>query len=749
MSPNPAYSSDKRVVGLRTEGAPMPPPAAVDSGWDDPLLGCLTLVTALLGRPIGIETLRSGLPLERGRMTADLFVRAAKRSGFVARTSRRRSLAELSALNLPCVALLVNGGACVIVRREREALTILDAETAGGERRVPLAEFVTLFAGTVIFVRLAPTPDARAGQPPSPRRRDWFWGALGAMWPVYGHVFVAALAINLLGLAGSVYAMNVYDRVVPNSAVETLWVLTLGVLIVYAFDLLLRSFRAYFVDAAGKAADAVIGARLFEQVMAIRLETRPASTGALASTLRDYESLRDFFTSATLVTLIDLPFAVLFIAAAWMVAGPVAWIAVAAIPIALGAALALQLPLARAVERNQAEAAQKHAILVEAIDGLETLKIARAEGRTQGLWERFVAASARSSMATRVYAMLALNITAFATAVASALVIFIGVHEIAAGRLTMGALIAATILTGRALAPIGQVAALLVRVNQSRVALRALDRLMAAPRERDPEATYLTRPALTGRLALQDLSFAYPAPPGSPAGGGAPMALHKLSLAIEAGERVGIVGRVGSGKTTVARLIAGLYQPTSGAVLVDGTDIRQLDPAELRRQIAYVPQDAFLVFGSIRDNIAIGAAGVDDEALLRAATIAGVDDFARTLPQGYDLPVGERGQYLSGGQRAAVTIARALVPDPPILLFDEPTGAMDATSEQRLKARLAQILPGKTLILITHRGSMLSLVDRLIVLDQGRIVADGPKDRILEELHSGSLRSAPIGRAAP
>ncbi|MBM3524731.1 MAG: ATP-binding cassette domain-containing protein, partial [Alphaproteobacteria bacterium] len=584
MSSNPSYSSDKRVVGLRAEGAPAPSPATVDMAWDDPLLGCLTIVTALLGKPVGIETLRAGLPLEHGRMTIDLLVRTARRSGFAARASRRRSLAELSPLNLPCIAQLVSGGACVIVRLDGDALGILEPEAAGGERRVPLAEFATLFAGTVIFVRLAHVPDARIGAPSSTRRRDWFWGPLGELWPVYGHVFVAALAINLLGLAGSIYAMNVYDRVVPNNAVETLWVLTLGVLIVYLFDLLLRTARAYFVDAAGKAADVVIGSRLFEQVMAIRLETRPASTGAMASTLRDYESLREFFTSATLVTLIDLPFAVLFIVAAWMIAGPVAWIAIVAIPIALGAALALQLPMARAVERNQAEAAQKHAILVEAIEGLETLKIARAEGRTQGLWERFVAASARSSMATRVYAMLALNFTAFTTAVASALVIFLGVHEIAAGRLTMGALIAATILTGRALAPLGQLAALLVRVNQSRVALRALDRLMAAPRERAADATYLTRPALTGRLAMQDLIFAYPAAPGAPTIGGAPIALHKLNLSIEAGERVGIVGRVGSGKTTVARLIAGLYQPTSGAVLVDGTDIRQLDPAELRRQ---------------------------------------------------------------------------------------------------------------------------------------------------------------------
>jgi ATP-binding cassette subfamily C protein LapB len=416
----------------------------------------------------------------------------------------------------------------------------------------------------------------------------------------------------------------------------------------------------------------------------------------------------------------------------------VAWIALAAVPIVLLAGLALQLPLARAVERNQEESARKHALLIEAIDGLEMLKIARAEGRTQLLWERFVAAAARSAMASRVMSMLAIHLTGLAIAVAGAAVIFVGVHEIAAGRLTMGALIAATILTSRAMAPLGQVAALAVRLNQSLVALRALDRLMAAPRERDVGAGYVSRPALRGSLELGDVSFAYPA-----AAGGllaiAPV-IAGVTITVAAGERVGIIGRVGSGKTTLARLVAGLYQPIQGAVRVDGTDIRQIDPAELRRQIGYVPQDAHLVAGSVKENLLLGTPDASDEAMLRAATIAGVDDFVRARPQGYDTEVGERGHRLSGGQRAAVTIARALIPDPPILLLDEPTGAMDSTSEQRFKTRLQEILPGRTLVLVTHRGSMLTLVDRLIVLDQGRVVADGPKDKVLESLQHGTIR---------
>jgi len=718
-----------------------------DPGWDDPLLGCLAIAAARLGKPTSLETLRSGLPLHDQKATPALFVRAADRAGINARAARRKLVADVSSLNLPCVLVLADGNACVLVRRWGNEAEILLPENGGGSRTVPVSELQRSFAGTVLFLRVRHGPDLRPGEDGQRQSENWFWRTLSGLWPVYGHVTVAAVAINLLGLAGSVYAMNVYDRVVPNNATETLWVLTIGVLVVNIFEFLLRTARAYFIDAAGKAADAVIAARLVEHILAMRLEARPQSTGALASNVRDYEALREFFTSATLVALVDLPFVVVFVATTWVLAGPLAWIPILAMPMVMLGGLSVQIPLSRAVERNQAEAAQKHAILVEAIEGLEMLKVARGEGRTQRLWERAVAAGARSAMATRVLSTLAINFTALATSVASAMVIFVGVHLIAAGQLTMGALIAASILTGRAMAPLAQISSLIVRVNQSMSALRALHRLMQTPRERDAGESYVARPSLRGQIELRDLSFAYPshaaggvgiAPPAVPA-------IMKTSLFIGAGERVGIVGRVGSGKSTLARLISGLYQPSQGSILVDGTDIRQLDPAELRRQIGYVPQDTHLVFGTIKENILIGAPFADDEALLRASAVAGVDDFVKSRPQGYDMQVGEQGRYLSGGQRSAVTIARALIADPPIILLDEPTGAMDSTSEQRFKARLLEMLDNRTLILVTHRGSMLSLVDRLIVMDQGRVVADGPRDKVIGELQSGAIRGQQRG----
>ena len=732
----------------RAEPNPDPPAVAraraTERDRDDPVLAALAQLTGLLGAPISADALATGLPLHENRMTPELAQRAARRAGFAARLVRRRRLAAISPLNLPCLLALADGGACLLVGLTADGVAELVLPETGGAARVKVADLEPRFTGLVLLLSPRYAPDARADAAPQTRAGDWFWGALSGLWPIYGHVAIAAFAINLLGIAGSIYTMNVYDRVVPNNAIETLWVLTIGVMIAYGFDFLLRTVRAYFVDAAGKGADAVLAGRLFEQVMAMRLEARPASTGALASNLREYESLREFFTSATLVTLVDLPFVFVYVTVAWLIAGHVALVPLLALPVVIVVGLALQVPLRRAVERNQAEAAQKHAILVESIEGIETLKVAGAEGRSQRLWERFVAAAARSSMTGRVIANLAVNFTLLATNVASVTVILIGVSEIAAGHLTMGALIAATILTGRAMTPLGQIATLLVRVNQSMVALKALDRLMQAPRERPHDASYVRRPNLRGQIEFSEIAFAYPAG-GAP--GAAVLALRGVSLFIGAGERVGIVGRIGSGKSTLARLIAGLYLPQQGSILIDGTDLRQIDPAELRRQIGYVPQDAFLVFGSVRDNITVGWPQADDEAVLRAATVAGVDDFVKQRPRGYDLAVGERGQYLSGGQRAAVTIARALLADPPILLLDEPTGAMDNTSEQRFRQRLEQILPGKTLVLVTHRGSMLALVDRLIVLDQGRIVADGPKQKVLEDLAAGTIRAA-TGKAA-
>ena len=386
------------------------------------------------------------------------------------------------------------------------------------------------------------------------------------------------------------------------------------------------------------------------------------------------------------------------------------------------------------------ESAQRHAILIETLSGLETIKAIGAEGRTQRQWEQFVAMSSKSGLTGRLYASIAVNFSVLVQGFVYAAIIVAGVYEIAAGHMTTGALIACSILSGRALAPLSQVAGLLTRYNQSMQALKALDRVMKAPLERPMGHSLLHRPHIAGSIEFRNVSFEYPN------GGG--KALDDVSFKIAPGEKVAIVGRVGSGKSTTSKLILGLFRPTGGAVLIDGTDSRQIDPADLRRNIGTVPQDIFLFNGTIRDNIVLGAPEATDANVLFASRLVGLDEFVRMLPDGYDLVVGERGERLSGGQRQAVGLARAFVRDPSIALLDEPTSAMDQGTEEMIKRRLSHALQGKSLVLITHRPSLLSLVDRLIVLDRGRIIADGPRDTVIKSLMQSQIRAvSPLAAA--
>ncbi|MDA0664667.1 MAG: ATP-binding cassette domain-containing protein [Proteobacteria bacterium] len=450
--------------------------------------------------------------------------------------------------------------------------------------------------------------------------------------------------------------------------------------------------------------------------------------------MREFESLREFFTSSSLVAIVDLPFIFLFIFIVYIVGGSIAVVPLVAVPVVMIIGILMQIPLRLISQQSYREAQQRHALLVEAISGIETVKSTGSEGRMQRNWEAFVETTARSSVKAHTISALATNFSTAAASLVSVGVIIYGVYMINEGLLSVGGLVACTILTGRAMAPLGQVAGILSRYHQARASLQALDQLMQTPVERPFGRSFVQRSHIRGQIEFRNVTFSYPGQ-DSPA-------LDDVSFKIEAGEKVGLIGRIGSGKSTIQRLVMALYEPSEGAVLVDGTDVRQIDPADLRRSIGSVPQDVYLFFGSIRDNIAIGAPYTDDETIRRAARITGVEEFVSRHPSGYDMPVGERGQFVSGGQRQSVAVARALLRDPPIMLFDEPTSNMDNTSEGRFKARLANMIDDKTLLLVTHRGSMLSLVDRLIVIDGGRVVADGPKQDVLEALQGGQIQAA-------
>jgi ATP-binding cassette subfamily C protein LapB len=714
----------------RPEWLVKPTPGTVD----DPLLGCLSILATLLDRPMSVDALTAGLPMAGDAMTPDLFVRAAARAGISARLVRRK-LDSVDRMALPCVLLLNNRRACVLtgVAESGNAQIVLP-EMGVGAREVPFAELLANYDGYALFARPEFRFDSRSDEIAVANPRGWFWGTMLGSWRIYIEVLLAALLVNAFALAGPLFTMNVYDRVVPNFAEETLWVLAIGVCTVYGFDFLLKMLRGYFVDAAGKAADTKIAARLFAQVMGMKMADRPGSAGALASSLREFESLREFFTSSSLVAIVDLPFIFLFIGIVYIIAGSVAIIPLAAVPIVIIVGALMQIPLRLVTQRSFREAQQRHALLVEAISGIETVKSTGAEGRMQRNWETFVDTTARSSVKTHTLAALAQNFSVISANAVSVGVIIYGVYMIHEGHLSVGGLVASTILSGRAMSPLAQIAGVLTRYHQARVSLQALDQLMHTPVERPYGSSFVQRSHIQGQIEFRNVTFRYP--------GQESPALDNVSFRIEAGEKVGLIGRIGSGKSSIHRLVMGLYDPEEGAVLVDGTDVRQIDPADLRRNMGTVPQDVYLFFGSVKENIAIGAPHADDDSIRRAARIAGVEEFVNRHPLGYDMPVGERGQLLSGGQRQSISIARALLRGPPILLFDEPSSVMDNTSEGRLKARLANIIADKTMLLVTHRGSMLSLVDRLIVIDGGRVVADGPKQVVLEALQSGQVQAA-------
>ncbi len=743
---------DQAGQEVQQQVLPEDDPAAEARGWElepgdsasdrfDPLLSCLIVVTKHYTRAVSPAALVAGLPLVEGLVTPTLFIRAAARAGLTARLVKR-PLEAIGNLVLPAVLLLKDRRACVLLRRDGDHVEIVIPEAGEGISRTTISELATDYDGFALFVRPEYQFDGRADEDMAPRGKHWFWGTVSKFWPTYIEIIVAAAVINCLALASPLFVMNVYDRVVPNQAISTLWVLALGVGMAFFFDFLLKCLRGALIDNAGKRADVLLASRLFEQVLNIQMQARPPTTGAFANQLREFESVRDFFTSSTLATLTDLLFVGLFVFVIYLIAGPLAYVPMAAVPIVIIIGILIQFPLNSAVKQTHHEAAQKHAILVETVSSLDTIKSLGAEAKMQRAWERFVGLTARTSQKSRFYSSLGINLSGFAQQSVSVITVVAGVYLIAEGEMSMGGLIAATILSGRAVAPLSGVANTLSRFHQSRVALKSLNELMKQPVERPADHQFISRPITEGRIEFRNVSFAYP--------GGAEPALKNVSFTINSGERIGIIGKIGSGKTTIGRLLIGLYTPSDGSVLIDGVDLRQYHPTDIRRGVGSVMQDVALFFGSVRDNIAISYPYADDAMVLHASRMAGVDDFVGTNPQGYSLQVGERGQNLSGGQRQAIGLARALLLDPPILMLDEPTSAMDTASEMALIRRLREVSEGgRTLIVTTHRATLLKLVDRILVLDKGRLLMDGPRDEVIRALQKGGGTQAASSAQQP
>ena len=674
--------------------------------------------------------LTAGLPLPKQRLNADLLPRAAARAGLQGRWLRR-SLDKIPELALPALLLLRDGRSALLLGWEAEGQArIMPSETEGGEVRVSAEALAEDYSGRVFFAQPQHKFDFSRGEL-VPQARTWFRDTLKRSRWLYVDAVAASLLINLIGMVTPLFVMNVYDRVVPNQAEATLWVLAIGICGVFFFDLLLKTLRGLCLDLAGKKTDMIISATLFERIVGMAMKHRPARVGSFAQNIHEFQSLRDFLASLTLASVIDLPFTVLILAVIAYLGGHLVWIPIVAFPLVALIGWALQRPLAKTMERSMALAAERQSGLIESLAGLDAIKVNNAESERQYMWEQTIGTLGRFELKARMLSSLAMNSTLLLQQLAGVVIIVLGVYQIIAGNLSMGGLIACYMLSSRALGPLAQISGLLIRYQQARVTLDSVNHMMELPQERQADERPLKRQTLQGGVEFRQLDFHYPDQQQA--------ALQNINLMIRPGEKVGIIGRSGSGKSSLAKLIVGLYQADAGSLLVDGIDVRQLDVSDVRYNIGYVPQDIQLFSGTLRDNLVSGARYVEDELVLQAAELAGVHEFARLHPNGYELQVGERGQNLSGGQRQNVALARALLLDPPILLLDEPTSAMDNTGEERLKQRLAAISKNKTLLLVTHRASMLTLVERLIIVDRGRIIADGPKESVMEALKKGQI----------
>lgn len=627
------------------------------------------------------------------------------------------SLAKFVQGQCPAIGFTPDGRALIVIKVDKAGkIELFD----------PVTKDTEIFEREVLANKLLPyfiLARPRHSSTKVKRKNDWFWGSFAQSKWLYAQVIIAAALTNFLGLSTSLFIMVVYDRVVPNEAIESLIALTIGVLVALSFDFLIKTLRAHFVDRAGKRADNRISRLVFDKILNMRLDGGQRKAGALASIVREFDTLREFFTSATLVAIVDLPFIFFFIWVISLIAGPLAIVPLIAVPLVILSGLIIQPFLARIAEGSMETNMSKQAVLVETLNGLETVQ---ATGSGRLMRKRFEEAASTQSdlgLRSRMLSQFAINSASSIQQLAQVATIFYGVFLIQAGTVTMGALIAAVILGGRALAPLSQLASAMSRANGARQAFSSLSSVMREDRDDVQfERSRLSRPHLSGEIEFKDVTYKFP--------GSTEPVLKGLNLKFPAGQSVAILGRMGSGKSTLARLIAGLIEPTEGAIMLDGVDLRQIDRSDVRRNVGVMLQETWLFSGSIRENLQMGFFEYDDAHLLEIARVSGVDDFVSVHPQGYDMQLKERGEGLSGGQRQSLNLARALLHNPNLLVLDEPTSSMDTATEKTVLDRLRHWSGNRTMIMITHRNTILELADRVIVLDKGRILADTTPDKI-------------------
>ena len=694
---------------------PHPKPLAAD-----PLLDSLAFLARFFGRAVEADQIVGGMPRHQGRIDLTHLDEAARNAG-LGLTRHAEAPATVKPTALPALVVDASGDAIVVLHRKADQVEVHQPGIEG-TRWMPLADLVESHPGQWIFVRPHLRFDQRSLIYHLDKPQRWFWDVFRRNRKIYGWALLATVVINLLGAVVPFYTMAIYDRVVPNNATDSLWVLTTAVVVITVFDMVMKLLRGYLVESAARRADVQLSSNIFSQAVRLRAASRPASGGVLANLVRDFEAVREFAASSTITLLGDLPFMLFFLVVIALIGGWLALVPLTLIPITLGVSWWLRKPIGKALNANMEESSQRTAHLFEVMNGLDSVKCLNAEAWARRRWESLTVRISESTMRMREWATGGNHFATSMTGLSTIMIVMFGALLIAEGELTLGQLIATSMLAGRAMAPANQIAGLILRFESVKTALGALEQIMTSPTDDREDSLYL--PNLKGDIRFSDVHFGYP---------DAPPLLAGLNLRIAPGERVGFIGRIGSGKTTLLKMLLNLYGADQGAVTIDGISVSEMDPHALRRQIGYVPQDVVLFHGSVKENILLGSTDVSDEALIAAVRTACLEDTLARMPQGLGTQVGERGERLSGGQRQAVAIARALAHEPTMLLLDEPSSMMDPGTEAQLINNLRE-RPDMTLLLVTHRTAMLPLVDRLVVMDNGKVIADGPRDEILRRL---------------
>ena len=713
---------------MNTEAEAAPSPAAVEVPVRDPFLECLEYVAQWHKLELSREAVLSGLPLADGKLNPALLLRAAHRAGFRARMVER-PVRRLPRSVLPAILLLEPNRAGVLMPGAGDSVEL---HIPGAEKSEPTESALKrAYSGFAILLQ----PHHAEWEEKRPDPKWWFWKTMWRFRGYYVRLLPAAFLMSVLGMVMPLFTLLVYDRVVPHDASETLWVLALGVTAIFCFDYLMRLLRGAILSRAGREVDTVLASTLYEQLVTLEMQARPSSPSVLAARIKAYEVLRDFFMSATILAIVDLPFCLLMMAALFFIAGPVAWIVVATSILAIAMGFFCQLPLRRSVVASAESSLERQAMVSETVNALESVKGANAEGAMQHRFESIVATAAEKDVSMHWYSLLGNSTTTAIINLTNVAVVVGGVYRVHAGDMTMGGMIASLMLSSRTMMPIAMIAGMMTRLQQALQALQSLNKIMAMPRETGADRNFMHRKAFDFNYTFDNVMVRYP-------GQGVP-ALNNVSLEIQQGQRIGLVGRMGSGKSTVLRLLAKLYTPTEGKVLLDGVDLAQYHPAVVRHDIGYLAQDASVLSGTIRENVALGERGVTDEEVLRAIRLAGLEDFVKRNPRGIHAAVGEQGSMLSGGQRRALVLARAFLRLPRLLLLDEPVSNMDPQSEKEFIQALKNYLdqdPRRTLVVVTHTSTVLQLVNTMIVLNEGRIYTAGEKGAVMAKL-AGTVKS--------